>query len=581
VLPVITGRRRFGIPYGLLGQSEFEPESEVTTMKRIVRAKVLGRNRILEALVIALLLFVLCTGAASASPRQAAGAATHTQDVIEAKVKVSPEVEHHIVSPYIYGQFIEHVGGCIYDGIWVGENSEIENVGGIRLDTVRALKKIDVPVVRWPGGLFADNYHWRDGIGPRERRPVRQNLGWNTTETNQFGTHEFMLLCELIGAEPYLCLNLGSGTVEEARAWAEYCNSDKDTTLTRERAANGHPAPFGVRFWSLGNEPKYALDGMMLPEYYLDVARTYAGYVKHFAAQSVWRGDGRLKEATIVLGEVEGTKAFKDNMRKVKNIYFDLLSLHLYANTSHAPHTPPADTYYQLISRLPRLEKRIERLCDIARQLSTEDHSVGVALDEWGIWRHGEADSLNGLVQKAPMADALFAAAFFHVLHRYEKVQMANIAQTNNVLHTLILTTGKKFCVTPTYHVFEMFSPHRNGKVVDFRIDCAARLPSSDDSAQEALSVSVTKSQNGNELFVSIVNLDLERPAAAKLEVLGSKKWQVRQIRQLVAKDIDDRNTFDEPNRVRPETLDTKMLSNDGRLSLKPQSVTTLTLAKK
>jgi alpha-N-arabinofuranosidase len=527
-------------------------------------------------------LFVQEPAAAAASVfgRKSAGVRKHTEGAIRAHVKLYPGIEHHSVSPYIYGQFIEHVGRCIYDGIWVGEDSEIENEGGIRLDTVRALKKIEMPVLRWPGGLFADNYHWRDGIGPRNKRPVRQNLGWNTTESNQFGTHEFMRFCRLTGTEPYLCVNVGSGTVEEARAWAEYCNSDKDTTLTRQRAANGDPQPFGVKFWSLGNEPEYALDGMMVPEYYFDVARTYAGYVKHFACQSVWRGDGKLKQAKIVLGEVGGTKVFKDQVHKVRNIYFDLLSLHLYANTSHAPDIPPADTYYQLISRLPRLEQRIKKLCDVARELSTDDHRVGVAVDEWGIWRHGEADSLNGLVQKAPMADALFAAAFFHILHKYEKVYMANIAQTVNVLQALILTRGKKFCVTPTYHVFEMLKPHRNGKAVDFRVDCAMTLGPSRNGGQNILSVSVTKSQDGNELFVSAVNLDLHGDIIATLEVVDGKKWKVRRIRQLVAEHIDDRNTFEEPNRIHPKVVDTRTLSNDGGFRLKAQSVTTLRITK-
>jgi alpha-N-arabinofuranosidase len=531
------------------------------------------------AIITALVVLPSCA-ANPASADADAGVRERAEKTIEAHIKLFPGAEFHRVSPYIYGQFIEHVGRCIYDGIWVGQDSEIENAQGIRLDTVRALRKLEVPVVRWPGGLFADNYHWRDGIGPRDKRPVRQNLGWNTTESNQFGTHEFIHFCKLVATEPYLCVNVGSGTVEEARAWAEYCNSDKDTTLTRERAINGHPQPFSVKFWSLGNEPQYALDGMMVPEHYLDLARTYAGYVKHFASQSVWRGDGKLKEARIVLGELESPRVFKDQVPKVKNIYFDLLSLHLYANTNHTPDVPPADTYYQLISRLPRLEQRIKRLCDVAQELSTDDHSVGVAVDEWGIWRHGEADSLNGLVQKAPMADALFAAAFFHVLHRYEKVYMANIAQTINVLQALILTHGKNFCVTPTYHVFEMFKPHRNGTVIDFSVDCGKRLRASDTGGQNALSVSVTKSQDGSELFISAVNLDLHDDIIAKIEVAGKKKWKVQEVRRLTGEDIDGRNTFDDPNRLRPEPVITGRPSDDGQFRLKARSITTIRMKK-
>jgi alpha-N-arabinofuranosidase len=521
----------------------------------------------------------MASGAANPASAQTAPAVPESAKTVEANIRLHPDIELHTVSPYIYGQFIEHIGGCIYDGIWVGEDSEIENSAGIRLDTVRALKRLEAPVVRWPGGLFADNYHWRDGIGPRDKRPVRQNLGWNTTESNQFGTHEFMRFCRLIGTEPYLCVNVGSGTVEEARAWAEYCNSDKDTTLTRERAANGDAQPFGVKFWSLGNEPEYALDGMMVPEHYLDVARSYAGYVKHFASQSVWRGDGRLKDAKIVLAELEDAKVFEQHAPKVKNIYFDMLSLHLYANTNHAVDVPPADTYCRLISRLPRLEQRIKKLCDVARRLSTDDHSIDVAVDEWGIWRHGEADSLNGLVQKAPLGDALFAAAFFHVLHKYDKVYMANIAQTVNVLQTLILTDGKKFCVTPTYHVFEMFRPHRDGKVIDFAVDCDKKLASSGNDAQKVLSISVTKSQDANELFISAVNLDLREDILAKIELADADEWKVYQVRRLTGEDIDSMNTFDEPDKVHPQTVDTKESTN-AHFILKPHSVTTIKMKK-
>jgi alpha-N-arabinofuranosidase len=501
------------------------------------------------------------------------------KDSFEAHIKLSPGIEHHKVSPYIYGQFIEHIGGCVYDGIWVGEDSEIENIGGVRLDTVRALRKLEVPVARWPGGLFADNYHWRDGIGPRNKRPVRQNLGWNTTESNQFGTHEFMHFCELIKTEPYLCVNVGTGTVEEARAWAEYCNSDKDTTLTRERVANGHHHPFGVKFWSIGNEPEGSLDGMMMPEYYLNVARTYAGYVKHFASQSVWRGDGKLNNTKIILAELVDPAVFKKHKRKVKNIYFDMLSLHFYANTNHAPDVPPADTYYHLVSRLPRFDERLKKLCNIAEELSTAEHSINVAVDEWGIWRHGEADSLNGLVQKTPMEDALFAAAFFHILHKYEKVYMANIAQTINVLHTLILTEGKKFCVTPTYHVFAMFKPHRNGTLIDLEVYCDKKLGPSGNSGQNALSVSVTKSRDGNELFISAVNLDLHNDITARIEIVDAARWKVQEIHRLVAEDIDSMNTPDDPDRVHPEVVDIDGPVVDGKLILKARSITTLRMS--
>jgi alpha-N-arabinofuranosidase len=219
------------------------------------------------------------------------------------KVTVDDQADTHQISRYLYGQFIEHLGGCIYDGIWVGEDSAIPNDRGIRLDTVEALKKLNIPVMRWPGGLFADTYHWRDGIGPREQRPITLNRGWNSTESNQFGTHEFMDFCELIGTEPYICINIGSGTVEEARSWAEYCNSEFDTTLTRERAKTATRNRSTSSSGRLGNEPYYALDGNMTPKYYYERARHFAPYVKFTAANVTLATEPGYDDVKIFLAD--------------------------------------------------------------------------------------------------------------------------------------------------------------------------------------------------------------------------------------------------------------------------------------
>jgi len=493
-----------------------------------------------------------------------------------ANIRLHPQSTGHRISRFIDGQFIEHLGRCIYDGIWVGEDSPIANEGGIRLDTAEALRKLEVPVVRWPGGLWADSYHWRDGIGPRGKRPVRQNIGWNTLESNQFGTHEFMRFCEMIGAEPYLCCNLGSGTVEEARSWAEYCNCDKDTTLARERAANGHPEPFDVKFWGLGNEAGYPLDGMMAPRYYADRARQFAGYVKYFAGQATLGNDpgfGRIKTALAITNSA-GLEPFADAVEHGGAwSCLDLLSLHFY--TSIAKPTP-VEEFYAFIADLDRLEKELDIFCDWARKLSTEGHSVDVAVDEWGLWR-AEAQPHTGLAQKYPMADALYAAVCLHMFHRYDKVYMGNLAQTQNVLQALVHTDGEKFCVTPTYHVFDLLKPHRSGTRIEARVDAAPAVALTEEKERDALSVSATTSDGGRELFLSAVNIDAENDVCCDLHIAGAN-WEVAESRLLQADDLYAENTFDEPARVAAKNAGITASPENPAVLFPAQSVTTLSI---
>lgn len=476
------------------------------------------------------------------------------------------DTDRRKISKYCHGQFIEHLGGCIYDGIWVGENSAIPNQNGIRLDTIHALKQLEISAIRWPGGLFADNYHWRDGIGPRHKRPVRQNLGWNTLESNHLGTHEFMHLCELVGAEPYLCLNLGSGTVEEACNWAEYCNCDLDTSLTRERAANGHPEPFNVKFWSLGNEPGYPMDGMMRGSYYADVARRYAGYVKFIAAQAVYAQDPRFRSAGIKMTLADNRfahEAVEDN----RNAYFDLLAAHIYEGREVTLDASPEAKFQALIASLPKIAKQIRSACELAEQLSTHDHSVDVAVDEWGVWKH-EATPFNGLAQDNTLGDALFAAAVLHIFYSENKVFMANLAQTINVLQALIQTNGENFCLTPTYHVFEMFKVHQGAEFLKLEKP-ANQLPQ--------ISVSASIDIEGK-VHISLVNMDLENALNLRCEIPEFKVSKLHG-RILTAKNIGAQNTFSAPRIVAPVPFKKAFLDNDKlNIELPPRSVVMLEL---
>lgn len=486
------------------------------------------------------------------------------------KITVNEQATAHLISRYLYGQFIEHLGGCIYDGIWVGEDSDIPNERGIRLDTVDALKKLHIPVMRWPGGLFADTYHWRDGIGPRDQRPITLNRGWNQTESNKFGTHEFMDFCELIGTEPYLCINIGSGTVEEARSWAEYCNGIMDTTLTRERAKNGHPEPFNVKFWSLGNEPYYALDGNMTSQYYYERARHFAPYVKFTAANVTLATEPGYDDVKVFLAD--GRVVEEVEVRDRDLPHFDMLAVHDYTGRRADIDPDDHDTLYILmLSNLPVLRSKIDHVSGLARGLSTDKHKISVALDEWGVWRT-EALPTTGLVQDVFWADCLYSAALMQMLHEFDNLAMANLAQTCNVLSCLIKTDGEKFYRTPLYHVFEMFVPYMDSTGLELAVEGNPELEIDNQPVMEQVSVSAARTKDGT-LFISLVNFSPDNSATIALDS-GSKR-KVLIARQLTAPAVDAVNSYTKPNNIQPVHMHEVDLT---ALNLAPLSITTIEL---
>lgn len=466
------------------------------------------------------------------------------------KLRVGSGQHERRISRHLYAHFIEHLGGCICDGIYVGDHPHIANIDGLRCDTIEALKKLQIPAVRWPGGLFADNYHWRDGIGPKSSRPIRQNLGWNSFENNQFGTHEFMQFCELIGAEPYLCLNLGSGTVEEAAAWAEYCNCALETTLTRERAANGHPTPFNVKYWSLGNEPGYPMDGMMRPGYYADVARQFAGYVKFIAAQAPHAQDPRFRQAGVKM-TLADYRCAREAVAEGRNAYFDLLAVHLYAGRTAPPEASPLQQYRAMVAELPEWRRQLAEASALAAGLSTDEHAIELAIDEWGVWKH-EATPLNGLQQSCTLGDALFAAAALHLFCAEPCAFMANLAQTINVLAAVILTDDEQFCRTPLYHVFDMLKVHQDAWLVPCELD---------KNDGDACYVIASQNDTGP-LHLSVVNLSPDTSQNLHVE-LGQSVMQLKESWVLTGESIAAQNSFDD-EKIAPRAFDTPKNSAKG-----------------
>jgi len=486
------------------------------------------------------------------------------------EIEIHPEVRLGNVSRYVYSQFAEHLGRCIYDGIWVGEDPEIESDQGIRLDTADALRRLALPALRWPGGCFADSYHWIDGIGPRARRPRRHNRWWDQPEPNQFGTDEFMHLCRMVEAEPYICLNVGSGTVEEACGWVEYCNSSHPTSIVQMRQDNGLAEPYDVRFWGIGNE-NWGCGGGMRPEYYADLYRRFASYVRRIGGEDV-----RLIACGSKDGIPEWDERFFETMKGQLDLV-DYIALHIYSGRNSSDIHFPDEEYYGLIASIDIMDGNIAKTCGLAQAYSSYGHAIGVVLDEWGTW-YKEATRATGLYQQNTVRDALFAAASFHCFHKHaERLFMTNMAQTVNVLQALVLTEGTKTVVTPTYHVYDMFRLHRDGRLVACDVmSPALKLP--EGRKRDAVSVSSTRSEDRGELFLSIINLDLHEDFTGEIRITSENAWEVKQVRRLTSDDVRSHNSFEEPRKVWPEEVDPQSVQSLERIPLPSMSITTVRL---
>ncbi|WP_129793243.1 alpha-N-arabinofuranosidase [Sphingosinicella sp. CPCC 101087] len=450
-----------------------------------------------------------------------------------------------VIDRNIYGHFAEHLGRGIYEGVWVGEDSPIPNTAGYRNDVVEALRNLRIPVVRWPGGCFADEYNWRDGIGPRDQRPVRVNTHWGgVTENNHFGTHEFLNFAELIGAEAYVAGNMGSGSPREMAEWVEYMTSDSQSTLANERRRNGRDRPWRVQFFGVGNE-SWGCGGNMRPEYSADLHRRYQTFVK------TPRGVPIVKVATGAnVDDYNFTEVMMDRARN----QMDALSLHYYTFPGSWEDKGPAtgfgeDKWVSTLRNALRMDELITRHKAIMDRHDPE-RRVGLFVDEWGTWYDQEPGSTPGfLYQQNSLRDAHVAALTFNIFHRHtDRVRMANIAQMVNVLQAMILTDGPRMVLTPTYHVFDMYRSFQGATPLAASVEAPeyrfgeTRLPRVD--------VSAARDTSGR-LHLSLVNLDPNRPARVVANVTG-QNVRGASGRVLTGPALDTHNTFDQPNRIRP-----------------------------
>ena len=478
-----------------------------------------------------------------------------------------------IISRDIYGQFSEHLGRSIYEGIWVGEDSPIPNTRGIRNDVVAALRELKVPVLRWPGGCFADEYHWKDGIGPRAHRPSMINTHWgNVVEDNAFGTHEFFDLCEQVGCEAYVCGNVGSGSPREMMEWVEYMTSDADSPMANLRRQNGREKPWRLKYFGVGNE-SWGCGGNMRPEYYADLYRRYNTFVKNYTPEKITR---------IACGANSDDYNWTDVLMKIVGPRMHGLSLHYYtlltgrwekkgAATGFAP-----DEWFITLHQALRMEEIVDKHAAIM-DAADPGKQIGMVVDEWGTWYDVEPGTNPGfLYQQNTIRDAMVAAATLNIFHaRCDRITMTNIAQTINVLQAMILTDKERMLLTPTYHVFDMYKVHQDATALPTEVSAPAYRVG--DKSIPSVHASASRDKAGR-LHLSVVNLQPEQEAQVAVKLLGASVQNVTgQI--LTASALDAHNTFDVPDAVKPEPF-TAYEMKEGALvlTLPPKAVVVVSL---
>jgi alpha-N-arabinofuranosidase len=490
-----------------------------------------------------------------------------------------------VVNKNIYGHFAEHLGRGIYEGIWVGPDSPIPNTRGIRNDVVAALKELNLPVLRWPGGCFADEYHWKDGIGPREKRPSMINTHWGgVVEDNSFGTHEFMDLIDQLGTDSYITGNVGSGTPQEMMEWVEYMTSDAISPMANLRRQNGREKPWRVAYFGIANEP-WGCGGNMRPEYYADEFRRYNTFVKNYdRAKPIYR---------IAAGANAEDYRWTEVMMSVAGRRMDGLSLHYYTLPTGNWRTKGSatgfgeDLWFGTLQKTLRMDELITKHAAAMDKAEAEprpgpfpggDKKVGLVVDEWGTWYDQEPGSQPGfLYQQNSLRDALVAALNFHIFHRHaDRVTMANIAQTVNVLQAMILTSKEKMLRTPTYWVFEMFKVHQGGTFLPVELQSPDYV-----FGQEKIpmvSASATRAADGSAVHLSLANTSPAQPVTLTVKLAGLTPKSVTG-RVLTATAMDAHNTFEAPNAVQPATFSGAAVKGDTlEMKLPAKSVVVMAL---
>lgn len=494
----------------------------------------------------------------------------------ETKIILHTKQNAGTIHKELYGQFAEHLGTCIYGGLWVGNNSSIPNINGYRKDVLHALQDLKVPVLRWPGGCFADEYHWMDGIGSQDKRPKMQNNNWGgTIEDNSFGTHEFLNLCELLGAEPYISGNVGSGTVEELAKWVEYMTSDGDTPMANLRRKNGRQKAWKVKYLGVGNE-SWGCGGNMRPEYYSDLFRRYSVYCRNYDTNRLYKIASGASDY-----DYNWTKVLMDNVGN----RMDGLSLHYYTVKGWSGSKGSAtkflkDEYYWTIGKCLEIEDVIKKHCSIMDKRDPQK-KIGLLVDEWGTWWDEEPGTIRGhLYQQNTMRDAFVAALTLNIFHRHvDRVKMANIAQVVNVLQSMILTDMKGYghmVLTPTYHVFRMYQPFQGATALPLEISCDS-IKVRENQTIPTIFSSAAKTKD-NSIVVSLANISLDKTQdidiVSDLSTINNITGEI-----LKCKNISDYNDFEHPQTITPHVFkDVKIKKNIIKIKIPAKSIVVLNI---
>ncbi len=509
-----------------------------------------------------------------------APACAEEPQALNAEVTLNFKQSKGTINPLIYGHFAEHIGGVFRDGLWVGENSKVENIRGFRKALVESFKKINPSNVRWPGGCFAETYNWRDGIGPREKRPVR--AGWwltfdNRTEPNEVGTHEFIDFCRMVGAEPYIAANMTSLCPQDIRDWVEYCNVSNKTTLALEREANGSPKPFNVKFWGIGNE-NWGGGGCMTPEMCMREYRRYT---------TICENIDRKKMNFIFCGangyDLEWTRRIMKEWKDGGYVPVWAMSVHYYCRAPGTPQGFTEDEWYIQMFKADFMRRIID---DHRHAMDKYDpqRNMKLAIDEWGSWLPegtGPSKGFNLFEQQSSMRDAMVTALTFNILNsRCDIVKMANVAQLCNNLHCLYLAGGEHFVETPTYHVFDMYKTHQGGRQIETSVSCASVESTfyKDVKHHERLGlVSASASEKDGKLTVTLANLHMTKAQRVTLNMLGGEYKGKAQMMVLSHKDPHTCNTFENPKAVVPVCRE---VASVGVVEIPPAGIVSIIIEK-
>lgn len=476
------------------------------------------------------------------------------------RLYINPQYKKGHINKELQGHFSEHLGRCIYEGIYVGENSSVPNTNGMRNDVVEALREMQIPVLRWPGGCFADEYHWMDGIGPKESRKKMINTHWGgVLEDNSFGTHEFMELCRQLGCKAYVNGNVGSGTVREMSEWVEYMTFDGVSPMADLRKKNGRKEPYTVDYFGVGNE-NWGCGGSMLPEYYANEYRRYQTYVRVYSPERpIYK---------IACGPSEGDYGWTETLMRLAGGYMDGLSLHYYTLPGEWEKKGSATEFdeaewYRTLRKTLYMDELISRHGAIMDKYDKEKR-VGLIVDEWGTWYDCEPGTNPGfLYQQNTMRDALVAGINLNIFNKHcDRVKMANIAQLVNVLQAVILTEGDRMLLTPTYHVFNLYKHHQEGELLDSYVE--TEEIGTEDKVPN-LQESVSMDQDGR-IHITINNLSVSEAYEVEPVLAQASVKEVKGT--ILTGGMRDYNTFEEPERVQPKEF-TDYSLQDGRLTFR------------